>query len=426
MRKQFLFIAIIIGMILLITCNDKKAPEPKSAVLISKHARPLRDVHFASSPERITRGEYLARGILRCFHCHSPRDTSLPGQPWIESKKGSGSIYFKFDTIWMVAPNITPDKETGAGNWTDDMFVRAIREGVGHDGRALEFMPFWNFANLSNEDLASVIVYVRSIPAIKNKLPQRHISQKFEAELQEEARDSVGFIAQPDFSSVLARGRYYIQVGECEGCHTGWYARNPGFFAGGNVIKYTKTDSVCSANLTPDISGVGGWTDAVFAEIMRTGKSGSLKWVMPWVAFRNVNDSDLSAILAALKTLPPVKHQIQNALPPTFCEVCGRHHGYGQYNRIEPIKGIAINSAGFASDTGAFVSKYGDTTKIRLKNKKLWIDTNHGQAELVAVTDSTFRASGFPATILFIKKDKGPVDSLYLLDIDPVVAKRVH
>jgi hypothetical protein len=57
----------------------------------------------------------------------------------------------------IVAPNLTPDKETGAGTWTDDMFTRALREGIGHDGRALfPLMPYVNFRKLSDEDVAPV------------------------------------------------------------------------------------------------------------------------------------------------------------------------------------------------------------------------------------------------------------------------------
>ena len=83
------------------------------------------------------------------------RDTEIPiaGSP--------GAVY---------PPNITPDKETGAGNWTDDQLARAIREGIGYDGRALfPFMPYENFRYLSDEDLASVIVYLRSIPPYAGK-----------------------------------------------------------------------------------------------------------------------------------------------------------------------------------------------------------------------------------------------------------------
>jgi len=73
--------------------------------------------------------------------------------------------------------NITPDPETGAGNWTDDMLARAIREGIGHDGRALfPFMPYPDMRHISDEDLASVIVYLRSIPPIRKALPDRDSS----------------------------------------------------------------------------------------------------------------------------------------------------------------------------------------------------------------------------------------------------------
>ena len=71
----------------------------------------------------------------------------------------------------LYAPNTTPDKETGLGNWTDDEIARAVREGVAKDGHALfPIMPYPNFRHMSDEDLASVIVYIRSIPAIRNPI----------------------------------------------------------------------------------------------------------------------------------------------------------------------------------------------------------------------------------------------------------------
>ena len=71
-----------------------------------------------------------------------------------------------------MAPNLTPDPETGAGSWTDDQLARAMREGVGHDGRALfPIMPYQHYRNMSDEDLASVVVYLRSLPPVHNQLP---------------------------------------------------------------------------------------------------------------------------------------------------------------------------------------------------------------------------------------------------------------
>jgi hypothetical protein len=73
----------------------------------------------------------------------------------------------------VVAANLTPDRATGIGNRTDDMLARAIREGVGHDGHLLDptIMPYEFYHSMSDEDLASIIVYLRSIPAIRNYLP---------------------------------------------------------------------------------------------------------------------------------------------------------------------------------------------------------------------------------------------------------------
>ena len=76
----------------------------------------------------------------------------------------------------IVAPNLTPDTATGAGNWSDDQLARAIREGIGHDGRALfPIMPFQHYRAMSDEDLASVIVYLRSLPAARHELPKMEI-----------------------------------------------------------------------------------------------------------------------------------------------------------------------------------------------------------------------------------------------------------
>src|SRR6185295_10955015 len=110
--------------------------------------------------------------VMGCVGCHSEQDLRLPGAPPVANRRGAGLVWAATDTPWLVAPNITPDKETGAGNWSDDTLARAIREGIGHDGRALfPIMPYPRFQAMSDEDLASVIVYVRSIPPIRNQLP---------------------------------------------------------------------------------------------------------------------------------------------------------------------------------------------------------------------------------------------------------------
>jgi len=336
MRRTSLVTALLIVMIVLFikfgqtkSQEQEKMPEMASTAVVSKYARPLTDVKFESTQARLERGKYLANGVLRCFHCHAAVDSSKPGYPYLEDKLGGGRLIYKTDSTHLYAPNISPDKETGAGNWTDDMLARAIRNGIGHDGRALTYMPFWTFAEMTDEDLASLVVYLRSIPPINNKLPARVLRKEREKQFQEEERSmEVITVAQPDTSTLLARGRYLVTIGECEGCHTAWYARNPGFFGGGNPIANDDTDSVIvSANISSDVTGVGGWDDETFIRIMRTGKAGSLHSSMPWVAFRNISDADLSAMLAALKSPPPVKHQLVNSPKAKSRSVCGLKPG---------------------------------------------------------------------------------------------------
>ena len=135
---------------------------------IGPSARALTDRTFTSTPERLARGRYLSENLLNCFACHSDRDWSREDVPVVAGTHGAGSTTFPLLDLpgKVYPPNITPDKETGAGNWTDDQLARAIREGIGNDGRALfPFMPYENFRYMSDEDLASVIVYLRSIPA---------------------------------------------------------------------------------------------------------------------------------------------------------------------------------------------------------------------------------------------------------------------
>jgi mono/diheme cytochrome c family protein len=321
--------------------------EEKSTILLATHARPLTNVKFEANEKRIERGEYLANGILMCMTCHSPRDTTKPGFPAIESKKGSGVILYDTEEGRLVAPNITPDKETGAGTWTDDMFARAIREGVGHDGRALSLPMYWgSFRELSDEDLASVIVYLRTIPAVKNKLPKRRLSAEREKRLQGRPRPPLTSVETPDLSNLLTRGRYYIKTADCVGCHSGG-KRLPGLFAGGSKLENyygwarlwkEDTSYVFSTNITPHETGLKGWTPELFINVIRTGKGGVLAPRMPWVAYKNMTDEDLTAILMALQKLHPVNHKVVNGIKETYCEVCELSHGYGEHNKIIPLK----------------------------------------------------------------------------------------
>ena len=109
-------------------------------------ARPLTDRRFEPTPARLERGDYLVRNVTGCLFCHSELDPSIEGLPVKAGHAGAGRPFTAEDMPWLTAPNLTPDQETGAGAWTDDMLARAIREGIGHDGRTLfPMMPYQNY-----------------------------------------------------------------------------------------------------------------------------------------------------------------------------------------------------------------------------------------------------------------------------------------
>ena len=89
-----------------------------------------------------------------------------------------------------------------------------------------------------------------------------------------------------------------------------------------------------SANLTPDPSGISYYSEATFITALRTGYVGARKLnsIMPFGEFKNLSDDDLKTIFAYLRSVPPVKHRVDNSLPPTYCKLCKQKHGAGDQN----------------------------------------------------------------------------------------------
>ena len=240
----------------------------------------------------------------------------------------------------MYAPNITPDNETGIGTFTDDMIARAIREGVGHDDRAMsDAMPWYTFRGLTDEDVASIVTYLKTVPSIENNIPRRKLGLQREIALADNVPPLKAPADGPDIDDPVSRGKYLISISDCSGCHTGWYARNPGVYGGGNPMNHNE-EGVFSPNITSDVTGIGSWPVETFVYAMKNGKgkSGPMGHLMPWTSFKNMSDEDLAAIYQALMTTYPVSHVVQNGIALTPCEVCGLEHGLGDKNKIQPLK----------------------------------------------------------------------------------------
>jgi hypothetical protein len=275
---------------------------------------------------------------MGCFDCHSEHDMSLPGEPPKEGARGGGRIFFPEGGDFpgrLVASNISSDLETGAGRWTDDMLARAIREGIGHDGRALfPLMPYMNYREMPDEDLASVIIYLRSIPPVKNDLPASEIKFPLSRLYLSAPQPITASVPPPDLLDRVKRGAFLARMASCANCHTLEDRGAPKKrleFAGGFVLG-PPDHAIASVNITPDPSGISYYDEPLFLEAMRTGlvKARKLDAIMPWAYYRGMNDDDLKAMWAYLKTLPPVRHRVDKRRAADAVQALRQHARCGR------------------------------------------------------------------------------------------------
>lgn len=309
--------------------------------VIGAKKRPLTTRKFQPTPERMRRGEYLVHAVARCLECHSKYQMTAEHKkgepPLLLSKEGEGAVLFDQGDIRIVAPSITSDPETGIGKWSDDAVARAIREGIADDGHALfPVMPYEHFHRLSDEDLACLVVFIRSLPAVRNQLPPSKIPFVLGRLFQAVPQPVTEPVPEPDASIPAKRGAYLADLGTCSDCRTPRDAKFQPItgmeMAGGTPM--AMAEMVAASNLTPDASGIVYYDKARFIETIHTGYIGArmLNSVMPWWAIRNMTDDDLKAVFAYLRTLKPVHHNVDNTEPPKQCKLCGQKHGLGDRN----------------------------------------------------------------------------------------------
>jgi mono/diheme cytochrome c family protein len=282
----------------------------------------------------LEQGRYLVEAVTICFECHSDRDFSKPGWPIPPGRIGSGRILWgEGSPNQVIAPNITPDVATGIGKWSDKEVARAIKDGIGRNGRVLNpEMPSRYFHSLDDDEIYSIVLYLRSIPSVRNQLPEMASYMPGEHP-PTIAMDSIRLTKA---SSMVTRGAHLVRLAGCETCHTP--ANEEGFihgleFAGGKVFRHGD-QAAASSNLTPDPSGISYYDEGLFLKVLKTGRVGAraVFSAMPWHFYRHLTDADLKAVFAYLQALPPVRHRVDNSEPPTRCTKCGNLHGFGNRN----------------------------------------------------------------------------------------------
>src|SRR5438045_4202568 len=269
----------------------------------------------ASAARRLERGAYLTKSVAACGRCHTPRDAN--SNPIAGMELAGGAEFSEPGTGHVVAPNITPDPQTGIGRWTQAQIVNAIRNGVRPDGTIIgPPMPFSAYDDLSDRDANAIAAYLRTIKPIRHAVAK----SQYKIALPESHGPTVAHVEEPKRADRLAYGAYLAgPVAHCIGCHTplregGQQLDRKRAFAGGRQLHpYGQPGVVVmSRNISPDPEdGVGKWSDtqikrATIAGIRPDGTRLSPSMPYPW--YKTMAPPDLAAIVAYLRTVPPQKN----------------------------------------------------------------------------------------------------------------------
>ena len=261
-----------------------------------------------SQKAQVARGKYLVNGPAACGNCHTQRGPNLLP---ITSKFLAGGFKLTSPVFVTYSRNITPDKDTGIGSWTDAQIIRAIREGVTKEGKTLgPPMPFDFYNKMSDDDVKAIVAYLHTVKPLHNEVPE----PKYKIPLKPEP--AAKGEPTPPRSDKLAYGRYVATIAHCLECHTPQVGPAHDFEhqlgAGGFVFEFAGT-IVKSRNITSDKeTGLGSWTDAQIKRAITKGidKDGKqLIPLMPYPYLKNMSAEDLNAVVVFLRTLPAIKRK---------------------------------------------------------------------------------------------------------------------
>ncbi len=261
-----------------------------------------------ASADLITRGKYLT-AAADCAACHT-----VPG-----GKPFAGGLAFNLPFGTLYTPNITPDKDTGIGNWSDADFLRAVHRGIAADGsRLYPAFPYASYTLLTDDDVLAIRAYLATVPAVHQpnqpdtfSFPynQRWLMVFWSGFFNSDTR----FQPVADRSAEWNRGAYLVEALEhCGECHTPrnlLQARDTRQkFAGGMAEGWN------AYNITSDpVSGVGGWTEQALASYLSTGfaadhgsASGPMNEAVQ-LSLSQLTQGDVQAIVTYLQTVPPIR-----------------------------------------------------------------------------------------------------------------------
>ncbi len=261
----------------------------------------------------VQRGAYLVNGPVACANCHSTRAPDFSLVPGMDFAGGFHLIDPAFD---VYTANITPDKETGIGDWTDEQIITAIREGKDKDGKIIfPPMPVPTYNNMSDDDVKAIVAYLHTIKPVHNEVAESKWN------IPQQAMPPAKGLPAPPKSDKLAYGRYIATaLAHCFECHT-----TPGpngapdmanhMGAGGFEIELAPGMVARTPNITPDPeTGIGKWSDDDIKKAMTEGitpTGGHVSPPMPFQWFKNMTPDDLDAVVAYIRSIPPIVNKVE-------------------------------------------------------------------------------------------------------------------
>lgn len=285
--------------------------------------RAVVEMKAPSDCRTILRGEYLYKYSLGCWECHSTGldAGALPsgGREFDLTNTGPGLGVF-------YAPNITPDKETGIGEWTDGEIVRSLREGLDRDG-ALFFpiMPIEALKGLSDEDALAMVAYLRTLRPVRNEVNSHEYLFPTKALfafgiIKPEAQIANPLVAPAKRDTIAYGGYVANNASLCMDCHTPRNLQDGSFYRdslfAGSTIWFGDEEKnplvkAYALNITPDLeTGIGSWTEEQFLDAVRVGMRPDgtvLSTHMPYAYYGLMDEFDLRALFLYLRRIQPIR-----------------------------------------------------------------------------------------------------------------------
>ncbi len=323
----------------------------------------------------IEKGKYLAT-IGNCISCHTAHGGPEfgGGLPF----HAAGGIFTEpVGTIYST--NISPDPETGIGNWSEEEFIKAMRQGVAPGGHYLYFaFPYTAFAKVTDEDLKAIYAYIMSLEPVNHTPPENDLPFPLNVRLglffwNLLFADDEVFQPDPSQSDEWNRGAYLTEgLGHCGACHTPrtiFLAESKDEnLSGGTYFDYVEEGKVrkwSAVNLTSAPTGLEKWTEADVANYLRTGHSFRAGTFGPMNeviinSTQHLTEADAKAMAVYLKSLPPIERNTEQtiteeerefgkAVYDEHCEECHLQSGRGAFLKAPPVSGSAIVQAPDAS-----------------------------------------------------------------------------